>query len=88
MQRPCQWRNILGVPGEGVHRHVLGVAWIDVVATLVAAAVIALSTTTAATADKNIYQCTASWFVRLFIAGQLLHWYFCVDTAFIRLLRC
>lgn len=35
--RWCAFRDSLGRPGHGVHFHVLGVAIVDVVATLVAA---------------------------------------------------
>lgn len=82
MQRPCSLKHSLGVPGVGVHKHIFGVAWRDIVATLVVSAVIA-----GLDREKDFYRGTVAWFLRLFIAGQILHWFFCVDTEFIKLLR-
>lgn len=82
----CQSKDALGKPGVGFHKHVAGVALGDVIGTVMMAAIIA-NFDDDKNDDKNNYQAsTVTWFLRLFILGQLMHWYFCVDTAFIKAL--
>lgn len=38
----CMNKDSLGIPGEGVHTHFMGVAWRDVLATILAGIVLAL----------------------------------------------
>jgi hypothetical protein len=73
----CPYSNILGIPGQGVHApRFLGLALNDMIATLVAALL-------------------TSWFFKVpllysilgwFIAGEVLHYVFCVDTAFMKMI--
>jgi hypothetical protein len=70
----CTYSRSLGVPGEGVHRHVLGFAIVDVLATVLLASLMA----------RGDPRETVQYFIWLFILAQLLHWMMCVDTAFLR----
>jgi hypothetical protein len=73
----CPYGNILGVPGEGVHKQrFLGLALNDTIATILAA----LLTT---------------WFLKVpllysilgwFLAGEVLHYIFGVNTAFLKMI--
>lgn len=76
----CRYKHALGVPGKGVHRHLGGVAILDVLGTLIGAAIL-----TAVFEDKDSRM---SRFYRialaLFALGVFLHWLFCVPTAFAR----
>jgi len=77
LEMSCPYANILGVPGEGVHKQrFLGLALNDTIATLVAA----LLTT---------------WFFKVpllysifgwFLAGEVLHYAFGVNTAFLKMI--
>ena len=70
----CQFRNIFGAPGEGVHKQrLLGMAAFDLIGTLVMAAIISVFY------DINI---TKS-FLGLFLLAQIMHYVFCVNTAFL-----
>ena len=69
----CQYKDVLGKPDEGVHKHVAGFAIGDVIGTLFIAAIIGQTPRE-----------TFHWFIWFFTLGQLLHWLFCVDTAFLR----
>lgn len=69
--------NALGLPGKGFHVHVLGIPIFDVIGTIAIAWLTAYLTNT-----------SLLWnFVGWFILGEILHWYFGVQTAFMRLLR-
>ena len=71
----CPFKNILGKPGEGIHKYrMFGMALIDWVATIIAAILISLKF------EKPFLYV----FIGLFILGELLHWAFCVDTPIIR----
>lgn len=75
--RLCKYRNALGVPGQGLHAYrFMGIAIMDLVLTVVAAAVIAR---------------VAGWsfgyvFIGLLALGVFLHRLFCVRTTVDRLL--
>lgn len=73
---PCRYADALGVPGEGAHAHVAGVAVLDVAATLLAA--------WGASRRFRVpfWQAAAA----LFVAGVLLHRAFCVRTTVDRLM--
>lgn len=76
MKKLCQFKNIFGEPGKGVHRLRFGpFAFIDLLATLVLAGIIGYI--------FNIDVLLT--FVILFIVAQVLHWLFCVNTSFIKL---
>jgi hypothetical protein len=66
----CQYKDALGVPGEGVHRHWLGVAWADVVMTVVGSAGLAYF-------FRLPFLLTL---VVVFVLGIVLHQVFCVRT--------
>lgn len=78
----CRYRYALGVPGKGVHQHIAGVAYLDVIGTLVGAALLSYATSTAETRLLRFYQSALG----LFLLGIVLHWLFCVPTAFSRVL--
>jgi hypothetical protein len=59
----CQYNNSLGEPNKGVHKHVMGVAIIDVLMTIVAAYLI----------SKNTEYSFAHTLIMLFLAAILLN---------------
>ena len=65
-----EYANALGIPGQGFHTHYGGVALLDVLATIVLAELLSYSF------GWNIYMVL----VTLFLAGIVLHRYFCVRT--------
>lgn len=74
----CKYRDILGVPGQGVHSvRVFGVAAFDVVATFVGAWILSRM-------FKTPYLQTLGV---LFLLGILLHRLFCVKTTVDQALR-
>lgn len=77
MKRLCQFRDALGRPGEGVHAYRLGgFAVADILMTLVGAFIISWLTGIG-----------YGWsLLGLFLLGVFLHWLFCVDTTFNKLL--
>lgn len=72
----CQYANALGEPEKGVHEaRIAGVAFWDLFATLLAAAIIAMMSENPV---KKFIQAS----IVLLILGIFLHWLFCVSTAF------
>jgi len=66
----CQYKNSLGIPGQGVHTHFMGIAWRDTLATIVGGLVLAL-----------IFKFNILYTIlALFVLGILLHRLFCVRT--------
>ena len=67
----CPYKDALGVPGEGFHSmRFMGVAVGDTVGTILLAAFIA-----------RIFNFKfVPTLLVLFFVGELLHWYFCVDS--------
>jgi len=73
----CPHANILGVPGEGVHKQrFLGLALNDTLATVVAALL------TTWLFDIPFLYSILGWF----IAGEFLHYTLGVNTAFLKML--
>ena len=73
----CPYANALGTPGEGVHaQRFLGLALNDTIATLVAALL------TKWFFDVPLLYSIFGWFV----AGEVLHYAFGVDTAFLKMI--
>ncbi len=73
----CQYKNIFGEPGKGVHSYRLfGVAIVDVIFTIIGAYYI-----------SKFYQFPFSYtLLSLFILGIILHRLFCVRTTIDKLL--
>ena len=73
----CPYAHILGVPGEGVHaQRFMGLALNDTIATIVAALL------TAWIFKISFLYSVIGWFV----AGEILHYIFGVNTAFLKML--
>lgn len=73
----CPYANILGVPGEGVHaQRFMGLALNDTIATLVAALI------TSWLFNVSLLYSIIGWF----ILGELLHYAFGVNTAFLKMI--
>jgi len=66
----CKYKNALGVPGQGVHFHVFGIAIVDCIMTIVGGALLAY-----------LFKWSYFWTILiLFILGIVLHRVFCVIT--------
>ena len=73
----CPYANILGVPGEGVHaQRFMGLALNDTLATIVVALL------TSWILDFPFLYSLFLWFV----AGEVLHYAFGVNTAFLKMI--
>jgi len=73
----CKYKNILGVPGKGVHSYrIFNIAIADVILTLIAAYIISY------VFKKSIMRVS----IILFILGIILHRLFCVRTTVDKLL--
>lgn len=71
----CRFRDVFGVPGQGVHRvRVFGLAAVDLIGTLVVALVVARWM------RLGVTGCIIA-IVAAFALGVLAHRLFCVDTA-------
>lgn len=74
---PCPYANILGEPGKGIHaQRIFGLALNDTLMTIAVAAI------TAYIFNINFALSLTAWFV----AGEVLHWLFGTDTAFLRMI--
>ena len=74
----CPFKNALGVPGEGFHSvRFMNVSVGDTVGTFVLAWIIARFA-------KWDYLPTV---IGLLILGEIMHWYFCVDSTVIKFLN-
>jgi ABC-type spermidine/putrescine transport system permease subunit I len=73
----CKYKNILGVPGKGVHSYrIFNIAIVDVILTLIVAYIIAY-----------IFKKSFFWVsVIVFLLGIFLHRLFCVRTTVDKLL--
>jgi len=67
----CQYKDALGIPGQGIHSYrFMGIAIVDMIATIVAAVIISF-----------IFKFSfIKTFILLFIFGEFLHYIFCVKT--------
>ena len=75
VEMPCPFSTILGVPGQGFHStRFLGLALYDTIATIVIAIV-----TSVVFKIPVLYS-----FIAWFVAGEILHYVFGVDSAFLR----
>ncbi len=74
----CQYKNIFGAPNEGVHSHrFAGFAIVDIVATILLAMIISKY------AKSNFLKTL----LIIFIIAQIFHYLFCVETAFLKLIK-
>ena len=74
----CPYATIFGTPGEGAHStRILGFALVDTVGTLLLAIV------TVQFVDIPFWKAFVSWF----ILGEVLHYAFGAQTAFLTMLR-
>jgi hypothetical protein len=66
----CQYKDKLGIPGEGVHAHYFGVAIFDIVATLILSEIVVF-----------LFH-TPRWITlfSIILTGIVLHRVFCVRT--------
>lgn len=66
----CKYKYALGVPGQGVHSHIFGVAIVDCIMTIIGGALLAY-----------LFKWSYFWTIFiLFILGIVLHRVFCVKT--------
>jgi hypothetical protein len=71
----CKYKNIFGIPNQGVHKHrVFGYAIVDIIFTIIGAWFFSW-----------LFK-VKFWIslVGLFVVGEILHAIFCVETAFIK----
>jgi hypothetical protein len=74
---PCPYANILGIPGQGFHAtRFAGLAVNDTLATILLALI------TSFVWKLSFLQTFVGWF----IIGELLHYYFGVNSAFLRMI--
>jgi hypothetical protein len=67
---PCEYSQLLGVPGQGAHFHAFGIAIVDVLLTVLLAWAITVR-----------YHTIMSWtLVGVYAVAMFLHWFFCVPT--------
>ena len=74
----CKYKDIFGVPNQGIHQHRLfGFAIMDIIPTIIVAWLISL-----------IFKINF-WIslITLFLFGEILHAVFCVETAFIKMIK-
>ena len=73
----CPYKYILGVPGQGVHeKRIAGLAFNDILATIVAAII------TSYILNISFIVSFLTWF----IAGEVLHYLFGVQTALLTMI--
>ena len=75
----CPYKDIFGKPREGPHSwRILDVAVVDTALTFLLALIL----------QKIFFKNFFFWQVLAvtFVVGELMHWYFCVDTKVMRLL--
>ena len=74
----CPYKHILGIPGKGFHsKRFMGLALYDTLGTFIIAVVIAL------VFKFSVWKTVLS----LFVLGELLHYLFGTQTAFLTMLR-
>jgi hypothetical protein len=71
----CKYKDIFGKPNTGAHAYrILNIAIVDTLATFLIALVF-----------SYYFNWSLVWtFIGLLIVGELMHWYFCVDTTVIK----
>jgi hypothetical protein len=66
----CKYAESLGTPGQGFHSHFMGIAYMDIIATIIGSEIIAYLF------DWNIYLVLLA----VVLTGIFLHRLFCVRT--------
>ena len=72
----CNYSNSLGIPNQGFHSHIMDIAYMDVIATIISAEIISYLF------EWNRYLVL----IALFLTGIFLHRLFCVRTTVDKLL--
>ena len=73
----CPYANILGTPGQGIHANrIMGLSLNDILLTIIGAAI------TSYFAQIHFWFSLTVWF----ITGEVLHYVFGTDTAFLRMI--
>jgi NhaP-type Na+/H+ or K+/H+ antiporter len=72
----CIYKDSLGIPGQGFHTHLLGIAILDVIGTILIAEILAY------VFNWNIYLTL----IAAFLTGIVLHRMFCVRTTLDKIL--
>jgi hypothetical protein len=72
----CIYKDSLGIPGQGFHTHILGVAILDVIGSILIAELLAY------VFNWNIYLTM----IAVFLTGIVLHRIFCVRTTLDKIL--
>lgn len=74
----CKYKDIFGKPKKGIHSvRIFGLAAVDTIGTIIIAYLL------------SRYMKWNPWYTILsaFVIGELLHYLFCVDTAFLKLIQ-
>lgn len=74
----CKYKDVFGKPNEGFHSTRIGpFALLDILGTIIIAYIL-----------SKIWLVSFSYSLFcVFILGELLHWLFCVDTAFLKIFK-
>lgn len=76
MKRYCEYKDIAGKPGKGIHFHVFGIAIFDLIGTILIAILL-----------SYLFNFSALIiFIILMIIAVYLHYIFCVPTTFLKLI--
>ena len=74
---PCPYANALGVPGEGIHAaRIFGLARNDLIMTVIAALITAYALNISFALSFTVW----------FVAGEVLHYLFGTNTAFLKMI--
>lgn len=83
----CEYKDIFGKVDTGLHKYkIFGISVVDTLLTLLVSLVIGYFINKKYYKDK-LLMVTLVTFVVLFLIGELLHYLFCVDTAFIKFFK-
>lgn len=84
----CTYKDLLGKPGQGFHRQrIFGFALFDIIGTAIAAYLISIYSNSRHFNSRSFNYNFIKSFLILFLLGTFLHIIFCVDTAFLKLLK-
>ena len=66
----CEYKNLLGIPGQGIHTHFYGIAYMDVLMTMIGSIILSIL--------FNIHPLII--FIALFLTGIFIHRALCIRT--------